>query len=357
MAASVPLARCIPRPARRVVVRHVCRSSHGVTSQYTAATVSSRPAAEAETAVATARAGNAENARLVSSYYARPDLATARAFFWEGVVRLHRHQKYKWLVLDVDGTLLDSQHILRPKVAAAVVAAASAGLRVTLATGKLLRSILPLLEQMHITGPQIVLNGAATCQSETGEPLRFCPLIPSARRTIIELVRSYDPDVLISCFGLDTISMDTLHPGSGIFAEYGENPPVLVPDLLASDLDATAKVLLYGGADQLATLRQHMRDHLPPGVIMTSTTADFLEFFDAQAGKGPALEALKRKLGISTEAVIAIGDGENDVPLLRGAGLAIAMANGTSAARAAAALIAPSNDQEGVAVVLEELLG
>jgi hypothetical protein len=81
MAVSVPLARCIPRPARRVVARHVCRSSHGATSQFTAAIVSSRPAAEAETAVATARAGNRENGTLVSRYYARPGRVTARAFF------------------------------------------------------------------------------------------------------------------------------------------------------------------------------------------------------------------------------------------------------------------------------------
>jgi hydroxymethylpyrimidine pyrophosphatase-like HAD family hydrolase len=230
-------------------------------------------------------------------------------------------------------------------------------MRVTLATGKLLRSIQPLLAQMQITGPQIVLNGAATCQSEAGEPLRFCPLMPSARRAIIEMVRSYDPDVLISCFGLDAISMDRPHPGRGIFAEYGENPPVLVPDLLAPDLDATAKVLLYGGADQLANLRRQMGAQLPPGVIMTSTTVDFLEFFDAQAGKGLALAALRAQLGIPKEAVIAIGDGENDVPLLGEAGLAVAMANGTAATRAAASLIAPSNNEEGVAVILEDLLG
>jgi Cof subfamily protein (haloacid dehalogenase superfamily) len=269
----------------------------------------------------------------------------------------HHYPKYKWLVLDVDGTLLDSQHMLRPRVASAVAAAISSGLWVTLATGKLFRSIRPLLEEMKITGPQIVLNGAATCQSESGEPLRFCPLMPSARRAVIELVQGYDPDVLISCFGLDAISMDTPHPDRGIFAEYGENPPVLVPDLLAPNLDATAKVLLYGGADQLANLRRQMRSHLPPGVIMTSTTSDFLEFFDVQAGKGLALAALRAQLGISKEAVIAIGDGENDVPLLSEAGLAVAMANGTPAARAAASLIAPTNDPDGVGVVLVERLG
>jgi hydroxymethylpyrimidine pyrophosphatase-like HAD family hydrolase len=90
---------------------------------------------------------------------------------------------------------------------------------------------------------------------------------------------------------------------------------------------------------------------------MTSTTADFLEFFDSQAGKGLALAALRAQFGIPKEAVIAIGDGENDVPLLMEAGLAIAMANGTPATKAVASRIAPSNDQEGVAVVLEEVLG
>jgi Cof subfamily protein (haloacid dehalogenase superfamily) len=243
-------------------------------------------------------------------------------------------------------------------VAAAVPAAAtSSGLRVILATGKLLSSVQPLLDQMRLAGPQIVLNGAATCESKTGEPLRFCPLATAARQAIIELVQRYDPTVLMSCFGLDAIYMDKPHPDRGIFAEYGEKPTLLVPDLRAPDLDATAKVLLCGRADQLANLRQLLGSRLPPGVIMTSTTADFLEFFDSQAGKGLALAALRAQFGIPKEAVIAIGDGENDVPLLMEAGLAIAMANGTPATKAVASRIAPSNDQEGVAVVLEEVLG
>ncbi|MGO8946471.1 MAG: Cof-type HAD-IIB family hydrolase [Ktedonobacterales bacterium] len=264
--------------------------------------------------------------------------------------------KYQWLVLDVDGTLLDSQHVLRPRVSEAVAAAAAGGLKVILATGKLLGSVQPLLDQMQISGPQIVLNGAAICDSVTSKPIRYCPLAMPARIAIIQKVRGYNPDVLVSCFGLDTIYMDTLHPRRHIFDEYGEKPPVLVPDLLSSDLPATAKVLAHGDIAELATLRQVMRDDLPTGATMTSTTADFLEFFDSEAGKGIAMADLRLRYGITKEAVIAIGDGDNDVPLLAEAGLAIAMANGTPAARAAAVRIAPSNDQDGVAVVLEELL-
>lgn len=264
--------------------------------------------------------------------------------------------KYRLLVLDVDGTLLDSSHQLPPRVAAAVRAAPSAGLRVALATGKLLASVRPLLERMALRGPQIVLNGAATLDSETLRPLRFCPLSEEHRRAVIATVREADPSVLISHFALDGVYMDEQHPNLSIFAEYGEGPPQFVPDLLADGLPPAAKILLAGAPDQLAVLRARVTPLLSSLVIITTTTPDFLEFFDPAAGKGQALAALRETLGIPRDAVIAIGDGENDLPLLAEAGLAIAMANGAALTRQAADRIAPSNDEDGVAVVLEELL-
>jgi hydroxymethylpyrimidine pyrophosphatase-like HAD family hydrolase len=162
--------------------------------------------------------------------------------------------------------------------------------------------------------------------------------------------------VLISCFGLESIFIDELHPRVGIFAEYGEGPPLLVASLSADDLPPTAKVLLHGTHPQLSALRQSLQDRLPAGVLMTSTTPDFLEFFAAEAGKGPALADLRSRLGVPKEVVIAIGDGENDIPLFAEAGLAIAMASASPTTRAAADRIAPSSDEDGVAVALEELL-
>jgi len=75
------------------------------------------------------------------------------------------------------------------------------------------------------------------------------------------------------------------------------------------------------------------------------------------AGKGRAVGALRERLGLRRGGVVAFGDGENDLPLLREAGLAVAMGNGAAVTQAAADRIAPSNAEDGVAVVLEELLG
>lgn len=260
------------------------------------------------------------------------------------------------VALDVDGTLLDPAHQLRPRVAAAVRATRAAGVEVALATGKLLQSVAPLLAELGLSGPQIVLNGAATIESATGRVLRFRPLAETSRQQVIELVRQADPDVLVSHFTLDGIVMDRAHPGWVILEEYGEGPPVLVPDLLAEGLPPAAKILLAGPPERLARLRAALGPQLPAGVAMTTTTADFLEFFDVAAGKGLALAALREELGLAREAVVAIGDGENDAPLLREAGLGVAMANAAAVTRAAAEWVAPGNAEDGVAVALEELL-
>ncbi|HLZ22898.1 MAG TPA: Cof-type HAD-IIB family hydrolase [Ktedonobacterales bacterium] len=264
--------------------------------------------------------------------------------------------KYRLLALDVDGTLLNSSHQLSPRVASAVRAASSAGLSVALATGKLFASVRPLLERLAIRGPQIVLNGVATLESETQRPLRFCPLREEHRRAVIAAVREADPSVLVSHFALDGIYMDAEHPDIGIFVAYGEGPPQFVPNLLVDGLPPAAKILLAGSPVQLAAVRERVTPLLASRVSITTTTPDFLEFFDPAAGKGQALAALRETLGIPREAVIAFGDGENDLPLLTEAGLAIAMANGAAVTRQAADRIAPSNDEDGVAVVLEELL-
>jgi Cof subfamily protein (haloacid dehalogenase superfamily) len=264
---------------------------------------------------------------------------------------------YQLLVLDVDGTVLDSHHQLRPRVAAAIRGAQDAGLPVTLATGKMLRSVALLITELELRGPQITLNGAALVDANSGKPLRFHPLREDDRRDIIQAVRRVDPTVLVTHFALDGIYVAEEHPLLSILVAYGEPASNRVPTLLADDLPPAGKILLSGKPEQLAALRIALTPELGERVTITTTTPDFLEFFDPLAGKGLALAALRDELGIPRESIIAIGDGENDIPLFREAGLAVAMGNAGTATKAAAQRIIPSNDEEGVATFLEELLG
>lgn len=266
--------------------------------------------------------------------------------------------RYRLLALDVDGTLLDSAHELRPRVAKALRAAAAAGLTITLATGKQFRSIRPLLDELNLCGPQICLNGAAIVAGEREPPVAFAPLAEEERRAVIERVRLAAPDALISQFALDAIYVDESqrhHPLLGIFAEYGEQAPTLVPDLSRETQPPTAKILVAGAPARMSALRTAVTPLLAARTYITTTMPEFLEFFAFHANKGTALRRLRERLDLPREAVIAVGDGENDIPLLREAGLGVAMANAGPATRAVADRVILSNDEEGLAVFLESL--
>jgi hypothetical protein len=266
-------------------------------------------------------------------------------------------ERYRLVVVDVDGTLLDSQHQLPARVATAVRATQQHGIAVALATGKMLVAVRPLIEAMGLRGPQITLNGAALVLAETGEPLVYHPLRAEDRRLVIETVRAANPEILITHFMLDHILLDQPdHPLLPVLFSYGEKDEKQVPSLLADDLPPAAKILLVGSHDQLRHLRSAVTPLLESRVTITTTAPDFLEFFDPGAGKGHGLDALLDALKIPHEAVITIGDGENDMPLFARAGLAVAMGNASATVQQAADLVIGGNDDAGVAVFLEELL-
>ena len=266
-------------------------------------------------------------------------------------------ERYRLIVADVDGTLLDTEHRLPERVTAAVRASQRHGLAFALATGKMLRSVRPLVEALGLHGPQITLNGAALVLAETGEPLAYTPLRPEDRRLAIETVRAAAPDVLITHFLLDDILLDQPdHPLLPVLLSYGEKKITPVPSLLADDLPPAAKILLVGTHPQLHDLRRIVTPILASRVIVTTTAADFLEFFNLGAGKGHGLDALLTTLDMPAETVIAVGDGENDLPLFARAGLAVAMGNASAQVQAAADLVIGDADAGGVADFLDELL-
>jgi Cof subfamily protein (haloacid dehalogenase superfamily) len=265
-------------------------------------------------------------------------------------------ERYRLVVVDVDGTLLDTQHQLPQRVADAIRATQQHGLAVALATGKMLRSVRSLIEAMDLRGPQITLNGAALVLAGTGEPLAYHPLRQDDRHLAIELTRASAPDVLITHFLLDTIMVDQQeHPLLPVLLSYGEKQITPVPSLLADDLPPAAKILLAGTHEQLHDLRRVVTPVLAPRLIVTTTAPDFLEFFDPAAGKGNGLAALLDALKLPHEAVIAIGDGENDLPLFAQAGLSVAMGNASPAVQQAADLVIGSNDAAAVADFLDAL--
>jgi 2-C-methyl-D-erythritol 4-phosphate cytidylyltransferase len=265
-------------------------------------------------------------------------------------------RSYQLIAVDVDGTLLDSAHTLRPRVRGAVRAARARGIQVALATGKLLRSVGTLVAELDLAGPQITCNGAAIMDAGGGPPLALWPLAGAALGLALGAIREADPAIGIAWYTADAIYTDAEAGELDWVLDAYHEPALIHVSTLGAGVPTPTKLLVTGTPGRLAALREAVARRLAGRVQVVTTTPDFLEFLSPEADKGRALGAVMRRLGIPRAGVLALGDGENDLPLLAAAGTGVAMGNAVAALRERARYRTVSNDEDGVAVVIEGVL-
>ncbi len=271
------------------------------------------------------------------------------------------------IAVDIDGTLLDSGSHLRPAVRDALRAAVGAGLHVVLCTGRRYRTAQPIAEELGLALPLICHSGALVKDT-------------ASHRTMF--ARAMAPDVLrlllgaLGDFGLTPmVYTDTFHTRTDFYLQRGAPlTPYHADYLLKNDgwyrfvksldggLRAPAiQVCTFGELAELQRIRPLLRERLAGRTtchLLSSAKylGNFLEFQNGAASKWAALRDILDANGIAPEEVVAIGDDENDISMLQAAGLGIAMGNAAYAVKSAAHLVGPSNDEDGVARVVEKLL-
>ena len=243
-----------------------------------------------------------------------------------------------------------TDNTLSPRNADAVARARQAGWHVVLATGKPPWALVDIVDRLDLAGPHIVANGCALWPRGRGiEVLGRIPL--SGVHTALGFAAGLNvPRAVSGPRGVFT------QPGWGelevtsALREVGEEPPTVVPDAIAADPDPWKVILI------LRRGTPHPPAPPPEGGRWVRTHAAFFETVPAEASKGAALRLLCARMGISRADVVAIGDGENDVEMLRWAGASFAMAQAPAEVRAAAGAITGGNDEDGVAQALQVLL-
>jgi len=254
------------------------------------------------------------------------------------------------LALDVDGTLMRSDNTLSPRNAAAVAQARGRGWQVLLATGKPPWAVARLVQRLGLPGPHIVANGCGLWRPAAGLEVLARIEEPDVRAALAFGARHGIPRATSGPRGVFCERDWDAAAVARALAEVGEEPPSLVADGVAADADPWKVILILpAGAPHPA----------PPAVASgrwVRTHPNFLEALPRQASKGAALDLLCARLGIAAAQVVAFGDGENDLEMLRWAGHGVAMAHAPAAVRAAAAGVTAGNDEDGVALELERLL-
>ena len=264
----------------------------------------------------------------------------------------------KLLAVDLDGTCLDHEDILRPSVLAALQRAADAGVTVAVATGRNLLGIPAALRESGFVRWCITSNGAAIFDLESGAAVEERSIPVETAAMLLSTIRAMGyptsvtvgPDV-IDC---DRAVYDIRH---SFFHDYAES-------LFADDLAAYVRAR---GEDPAKVHVLYLRrlDGTPvqalletvPGITFTGRVKGHHEIVAAGVDKGAALLRLCHRLGVAPEACAAIGDSENDLTMLRAAGLSVAMGNAPDTIRAAARFTTSDCDHDGVPEAVEMLLG
>ncbi len=275
--------------------------------------------------------------------------------------------RYRLLAIDIDGTLVNSRDELTPATRAALVRAGEAGIQVVLATGRRYSRTLHLVEPLGIDVPLVTASGALIKD-------------PHDHRTLYRA--EFGPGVL--CRTLATIDecgfepvvcADTYHEGFDFYRTSDEvatpelseyirlNPGCgrLWPDLVVSPPIGVFAAFSMGTRDQMIGLRDALSAAVP-GKLSTHVlrspkyTGFMCEVAPEGVTKWSGIRRLAHGWGVSDEEICAVGDDVNDVPMIRAAGLGVAMGNALPEVKAAADRIAPSHDADGLVHVVDWLL-
>lgn len=270
----------------------------------------------------------------------------------------------------MDGTVCDSRHRVTAATVAAIGRVREAGIRVLLATGRRYRDTLPVTAALGIDGPVITASGALVKDSRDHATLSRAAfdadVLVGALGMIVD--RGHEPIVYTDSYadGFDfhcRALPDTVGPWKGV-DEYLERNRSLAA--IRPDLERAPPVGVFAGftmgsreamLDLEATLHASWPGRLSLHTIRSPRYLEWMcEIAPAGVTKWSGIGTIAARLGVGAEEICAVGDDVNDLPMIRHAGLGIAMGNATAPVRDAADLVVASADDGGIEEVANLLL-
>src|ERR1700733_5232581 len=253
---------------------------------------------------------------------------------------------------DLDGTLLRSDGTVDERTRRAIAAAEAAGATVVFCTARPHRWLGPLAEATGHRGVAVCANGAVLWDVHTESLIEASALQPAVAREVVALLEGEMPG--------GTWAVERTG-GFGLEPSYVPRWPVPA-DTLVDAIDVliaepAVKLMLRHEqltADALLSRARAVGGHLAE-FSHSSTNDTLLEISAIGVSKASGLARLCQRLGVDPEDVVAFGDMPNDLPMLTWAGRSVAVANAHPQVIAAADEVTASNDESGVALVLERL--
>ena len=256
--------------------------------------------------------------------------------------------------LDLDGTLLNDEHIVTDRTCATLQELSAQGVVVVLISGRMHQAILPVSDQIGLENPIVSYNGGMVKHPRTGDVIHHTP-IPAADATA--LVEYGDRKGLHLNFCLnDQLFIKEYNQWSELYEERTGVSATALGDLHELDGQEPTKMQILDTPEKIDLLLTECKSEFGERLYVTRTQVEYIEFMNPQVSKGRALQALAAQLDIPNDLIVAFGDGYNDESMMQIAGFRVAMGNSVDEIKAIADYTTDTNQNDGVALAVERLL-
>ena len=257
---------------------------------------------------------------------------------------------YRAIFSDIDGTMLNCEHQISPRTLTAIRNVISRGIPFILVSARSPLAITPFIDTIGSKLPFIAYNGALILDGEMREiysmPLEdvdFCQLEDELESLSNLSLNYYQGEHWFSP-----------NPNNTWTIREGDITKLRALDKPASQLTSVHKILVMGEAPRILALEKHLRLAYPHLGVHRSKD-EYLEIVNRAATKAPAIQFMENYFGIKAEEIVAFGDNYNDLDMLRYAGYGVAMGNAPEDIKAQVSHVTATNEEDGLAQVLEAL--
>ncbi|MCI8537511.1 MAG: HAD family phosphatase [Oscillospiraceae bacterium] len=263
------------------------------------------------------------------------------------------------IVLDVDGTLLNSEGMVSPENILAIQEARAKGVRVVLGTGRSAPEAAYFTALTGCDSRAVCLGGAAIADMKTMGHLERWDMAPDTGVEALKIVQSAPLARMIFAGEVNLMDPDSNHYFEANYPfDCFHNHKIVTEDVisyLSEHRLPITKFYSVGAPEQFPPLLERLR--AMPDLDLTSSSSDNFEVLSKGVNKGRALAVLARMWDIPIEETAAIGDSGNDLAMLEAAGYPVAMGNAGREIKEAARYVTDTNDRDGVAKAIRHLIG
>jgi hypothetical protein len=260
----------------------------------------------------------------------------------------------KLVAIDLDGTLLNSQHELSARNEQALYQAMKEGVQIVLATGKTRYSALDLIRHLDLKSAGIYSQGLILYDGDG--TVRFQHTMDDeVARQVIDYADLHEISLLVYS-GMSLYTNQFTDDPTRI-TQYGEPEPIVEAKLCDIVGNVPINKLIFMDTPSTITkIRAELADQLAGRATVVQALEEMLEVMPNGISKGTAFRFLVDDIGLRQAETMAIGNAENDIEMIEAAGIGVAVENSMDSLKAVADVIVPSNDDDGVAVAIDRFV-